>query len=138
MGFIKNFLLWLLFLLPLPVFSDRFIDDDYEFYRNMGSGGGGDLLGFIVFIFLHLAAYAFLFHSYAMWKNRRKNNEKPKKKDNIVDWLFTAICYLIVAIFISFPIALIIKWSIDVRAMREYWPFVYIASFVLLAYFRRT
>lgn len=128
----KNFLLFcLIFLLPSAAFPDRFIDYD----EPAGSGG---IFNFILFIFIHLASYAFLLHSYVMWMDRRKNNEKPKKKDDVMDWVFTIIGYLIVSVFISFPILLIIKWFFSVSVMREYMYFVYIASFSLLTYLRRT
>ena len=127
------------FSTPITSFADRYgIYDDHEEYGYSGGGGGNDFFGYTILFFGSIAAYLYLFSSYEKWKQRKENNEKPQPKDDMTDWAFTIIGYLVVAVFICFPILLIMKWVESAAVVREYWLWVYIPSFAVLTYLRRT
>ncbi|MGZ8947592.1 MAG: putative four-helix membrane protein [Methylococcaceae bacterium] len=125
------------FISPLVALADNYeINDNYEY--GVSSGGGSDLLGHLLIFVGAIAAYFYLFSSYEEWKKRKVENEKPQKKNGTADWALTIIGYLVVALFISLPFLLIIKWVGSVVILRQYWLWAYTPSFIILAYFRRT
>ena len=84
------------------------------------------------------AAYFYLFDSYANWKNRRKNSEKPEPTDDATDWIFMLIGFAIVALFLCFPALLLTKWIAGAATVRETWWVFYFGFLGALYFYRRT
>lgn len=110
-----------------------------EYLRVDGDGGdGGKSIMDIIFLICSIAAYAYLFSSYAQWKQRKITNDAPKVMNGAAEWGPAIVGYLVVAVFISFPILLITKWIASAAYVRDIWYWVYVPSFLLLMYFRRS
>lgn len=119
--------------------ADRFgVDEDGGYDSGATDHAGGNPLAALIAIVLSVLAYGYLFSSYQDWKNRRVGQENPPKLDGVTEWVVAVVGYLIVAVFISFPVLLVVKWVASAAVVRECWYLVYFPSFILLAYFRRT
>lgn len=114
------------------------IEPEYLRLDSYGGGVGDDPIMDIIFLICAIAAYAYLFSSYKQWEQRKITNDAPKAMNGASEWGPAIVGYLVVAVFISFPILLITKWIASAAFVRDIWYWVYIPSFLLLVYFRRS
>ncbi|WP_052127869.1 MULTISPECIES: putative four-helix membrane protein [Acinetobacter] len=124
---IKN----LIITISLLLFSTNILARGYR--------GNSDTFTNLIFgVILAIGSLCFYFYSYVNWQERQKNNEQPSDKDGLSDWIFTVFGYAIIALFASFPVALILKPFIQVDGRFTILFYTFPIMFGLLYFLRRT
>jgi hypothetical protein len=116
----------IIFLLVSSLFVSMMFDDNSK-----------HLVSVIIVLILSIPAYYFLLSSYKQWKLRKLSKQNIYDNTDSNHWLLTLSGYLIVSLFIFFPIFLIFKALVSDNFARNIWYLIYIPSLLLLTFLRR-
>lgn len=128
----KFFLLIIFLSIPVCSFADRYgIYGDY-------SGGGTSIFDILCAIVAIIFSFWFLSSSYEEWKKRKESGEKIERSDFVADIIIPFFGYIFVAFLLSVPFVLTVKFFGGVSAVKEYWLYIGLICFAVVAFLRQT
>ena len=122
-----------IFLVAAPsiAYANRY-DPDAVYYSD------NPLATFLIFIFVIGFAFWFIKNSIET-RNKRREEGRSIERDSIeTDIIYPLIGYVVSAFAVSVPILFIIKYSIGLAAVQEYWYVVVVFCFCVITYLRQT